>query len=672
MRCTQTDPMMAEVHKAAEPRRITLVADELRGLQGGGIGTATTYLAIALGRMGHEVEVLYVGDQPRAAISSEWTRLYDEAGVRIRTPARSGEPVDPRFFGRMLDIERALQTDSPDVVIVQDLAAPAYTALRSKHLGLAFEDTLFVVYCHGTRQWITDTARKVRVLPGALAVNVLEQASVELADVVVSPSAYLVEWMGEQGWRLPAESRTIPYVTRSGATDDNPRERMTSAPRVERVVFFGRFEERKGIRPFLDGLNALEAEVLRTVQLEFMGKTTRAWPRERIQTELTDSARRALRRISFETDLDQSQALDRLSRPGTLAVMPSLEDNSPNTVYECLERSIPFLASNTGGIPELVAPEDRARVLFEPTPQGIAQVLRRALSDGVEALRPAQPAFDEEASLAGWAEVIGMRPRARRHVQKEEPAVDVIVVDKGSSGHPSRCLVALDRQSYHNFRTTVVARESSVEAARQTGLETATAPWLVFLDADDEPFPEFLETLVRAQQASGADVVSCGFYAEENGRTLHLFAGEPRGLGVLENGYGQAALLRRSALTDPCFGWPIESDPDWPVLARLSARGAKIVSVPAPLLTCNRKPGAIERCPSDALLVAKDLERELPEHARSLARLAAGLAADAVARPGAADGSIGSRLSRVLREEGVAEALRTAGGRLRRRSRGGA
>src|ERR671937_271728 len=85
-------------------------------------------------------------------------------------------------------------------------------------LGLAFDRTLFVVYCHGTRRWITDAARKVRVLPGALAITMLEQASIELADVVVSPSRYLVDWMREQGWRLPSDTRVIPHLTRSVAT----------------------------------------------------------------------------------------------------------------------------------------------------------------------------------------------------------------------------------------------------------------------------------------------------------------------------------------------------------------------------------------------------------------------------------------------------------------------
>ena len=137
--------------------------------------------------------------------------------------------VEPRYFDRMRAIEVALRADPPDVVIVQDVGAPGYSALRLRDLGLAFENTLFVVYCHGTRQWITNASRKVRVLPGALAVSRLEQATVELADVVVSPSAYMVEWMRQQGWRLPTATVVIPLLTRSAATGESPPQPLCRA-----------------------------------------------------------------------------------------------------------------------------------------------------------------------------------------------------------------------------------------------------------------------------------------------------------------------------------------------------------------------------------------------------------------------------------------------------------
>jgi len=69
------------------------------------------------------------------------------------------------------------------------------------------------------------------------------------------------------------------------------------------------------------------------------------------------------------------------------------------------------------------------------------------------------------------------------------------------------------------------------------------------------------------------------------------------------------------------------TDSAWVLLARLSAAGGRIVSIPLPLTTSTR-PESLERRPADALLVAQALERSAPDALRSAARLVAGLAAD--------------------------------------------
>ena len=204
----------------------------------------------------------------------------------------------------------------------------------------------------------------------------------------------------------------------------------------------------------------------------------------------------------------------------------------------------------------------------------------------------------------------------------------------------------------------------SVEAAREAGLQAGHAPWVVFLDEEDQPEVELLETLVRAQAASGADIVTCGLYLDddEGGRTQHFFAGEPGGLGLLSNGYGTVALLRRSLLDEVTSPWPIAGDPDWPLLARLSVSGARIVSVPAPLVTRSARPGTLEHS-SDALLVVQRLESVLPDPLRSVARLAAGLAADAQVAT-VPSGVLVHRAGHVLRNEGLSELVRRSLGRL--------
>jgi glycosyltransferase involved in cell wall biosynthesis len=537
---------------------VAFVADELLGYAGNGIGTTTTFVSMALARRGYDVQVLFVGTPPTKAVEAEWQRLYDEAGVRVRAVPRGDEHVQPSYFARPRDVEAALREDPPDVVVVQDLGALAYTAIRLRTLGLAFERTSFVVFCHGTRQWITDVSRKVRVLPGAHGVALLERASIELADAVVSPSGYLVDWMRSEGWELPRRTFVIPHVSRAGATG-NDLPPLLELRAVERLAFFGRLEDRKGVAPFVAALNMLEPELLERVAVVFIGRPTPPWPVERVRELLS------LQNVTFETSLDQHEALERLRRPGTLAVMPSFEENSPNVIYECLENRIPFIASDARGIRELVASADHARVLFEPTAEGIAAALRRVLTSD-EPPRPAQPAFEDAESLQRWDDVFA--------------------------------------QPTPTFQP-------------QTDVEEGT----LLLGERDVPEPQLEETLARAQRVSGADVVTCGLFIDGN---VQLFPGQPRALGLLSNGYGTVALVRRSFLRD---------EPPWPLFASLSLSGARIVSVPVPLATSP----ALSPNDEEARRVLRHFERALPRHLRLLGelvpRLAARLDQPPVSRP---------------------------------------
>ena len=85
------------------------------------------------------------------------------------------------------------------------------------------------------------------------------------------------------------------------------------------------------------------------------------------------------------------------------------------------------------------------------------------------------------------------------------------------------------------------------------------AGWVLAVAEADTPEPKLAEALVRAQRVSGADVVTCGLLVNE---TVHLFPGEPRTLGLLANGYGTAALIRRPLVEGR------ECEPTWPLLGK--------------------------------------------------------------------------------------------------------
>jgi glycosyltransferase involved in cell wall biosynthesis len=591
----------------ATARRVTVIAHELRGFHpAGGMGTATSFLALALARQGHAVEIL-LGIQSVGTIDPHWGKLYRDAGIGLREMPRDDQVVEPWHFHGPHGVRLALQGDPPDVVVAHDLGAPTYCALRMRQAGLGFDDTVFVAFCHGPRRYIADLSPGLGIgdVRTVLGVGVLEQAAVELADIVVSPSAYLLAWMRGRGWRLPERTRVIPYFTRAEAVGEPaPAAQRPEPDPLRRLAFFGRIDERKGVRVLADALHTLGPR-LQDLELELVGKTTRTWPRKRIEALLPKTLR-----VTFTGELEQPQALERLSRAGTLVVMPSLQENSPNTVYECLERGIPFIASSVGGVPELIAPDDRERVLFEPTQAGLGRVLARVLDDG-NVPAPPRAAFASGASAKAWDDVIEQQPEPRRRSAARDDRVDVVVVRATSQEKLLRCVAALENQAFR--RIEVIVADS-----RQAGLDQGSSPHVVFLGESDVPHAELLGTLVAARAATGADVVTCGVRA---GGTLHLFAGDPGGLGASANGYGTVALYRRAVLDGV-------GEADWPLLARLAASGASIVSIPEVLVEQDFAPGSAADDPAGALEVARHLERRLAGPLRGTARLAAGLAAD--------------------------------------------
>ena len=397
-------------------RRITVATSEILGVPGGGgPGTADSLLAVALGSRGHDVELLVSSGRDISALSAKWRQAYADSNVRIR-PLTDDASVRPAFLAPAAQVYDALCTDPPDVVVADDWRALPYAALRARQAGRALGETAFVLYCHGPARVFAAAARKVPETIDRFGEEVAQRACFELADAVVSPSAWLVDWLHQHRWPV----RTVEVIQNlwESAALGHPVERLADRVQIRRLVFFGHLREGKGLRVFVDSLRHVDLD---GVEVVFVGHTRR-WSPEEIASWLECDAR-------FETGLDRDGAIAQLLQPGTLAVMPSLLENSPYAVAECLEHGVPFLAADVGGTSELVAEEDRARVLHPPTAEAFATALRDALRNG---LVPARPARAPEDSLASWLHVVeSVTPP---HEPPLETAEDWVVVGSPDSG----------------------------------------------------------------------------------------------------------------------------------------------------------------------------------------------------------------------------------------------
>jgi glycosyltransferase involved in cell wall biosynthesis len=614
-------------------------------------------LAVAFGRHGHRVELLIASGREIGVLNPEWTHIYESVGVDVRVLDRI-PGTRPDYLAPTLEVFHALRERPPDVVVADDWRGLGWAAMRSRQLGLTLTKTAFIVHCHGPGRVLAAFAQKVPDTLARFGEEVTERASLELADAVVSPTEWLLDWLRAHEWPVPESASVIPYVRQGVALDETP-EPPATAEQVRRVAFFGQLREGKGIRIFLTALDRLESDVLRGVEVIFLGSESNRWTSDRILSALSTEVRERVAGIRFETQLPREAALAELRRPGTLAVMPSLLDNSPNTVLECIDHGIPFVATDTGGIPELVAAEDHDRVLCAPTTDDLVEAMTRALASR-DGFAPARPAHEPHQSLEAWLALVDRvepspTPNARAPTQ-----VAIVATGEASAARAHRLA-----QHTHSVVVEVVQAVS-----RRAGFERTAAEWIVFLDDDDAPEDDLLDTLVAAQKASDADLVTAAVRPSDEPEGIQLFLGDPGALGLLENQYGVLGLLRSElAAADPLPDAAV--DPDWPLFARVALGGARVVSIPEPLSVHSRRPGRVGDIPGEGLAVLEAFEASAGAKQDGLPQLAATLAASYahVARPSpseAARPSLVDRTVRVIRAEGVAGAFRRARGRLSR------
>ena len=406
-------------------RRVTVVASEILGVPGtGGPGAADSLLALALARHGHDVRLLIAPGRKMDAPAHVWAQRYQDIGVTLH-PIVGETRVRPAFLGPIYAVLEELLRDPPDVVVADDWRGLAYAALRARQLGSGLQSTAFVVYCHGPARVLAEAARKVPDTFARFGEEVAERACLALADAVVSPSAWLLEWMRGHDWPVPESAQVVQYLWQSVALGEPPPQ-AEAAP-VRRLAFFGQLREGKGLALYTRALQELDPALLDGRELLFLGRETPRWTTSRI-SEALGPVSGSVAAVRFETQLDRSGALRELLRPGTVAVMPSLVENSPLAVAECIEHAVPFLAARVGGVPDLVAPDDRSRVLCEPAVGDLTAALARVL-DRPGPFAPARPARSPEDSLRSWLELVegvapryAMPPRRRRRRRWTSPS----------------------------------------------------------------------------------------------------------------------------------------------------------------------------------------------------------------------------------------------------------
>ncbi len=608
-----------------------IITSELAGpTKNGGIGTHCYYLASFLSqRLKQDVTVLLTNHPPDLD-HSHWKKHFSEkCGFQFETLQNAAPFTDihyDRHYYHLVSLNtcRWLKDRDFDFCHFQDWNGNGFIAMQTRRCGIAFRNTIFTCTLHSPDEWLRE-ANRVLMHNGAddLLQDYMEQYSAKMADYVISPVKYMLDWTKENGWELPRKTRILPYLIEDL---EQPSEKKFNP---HHIIYFGRLETRKGLDIFVGSLKLLRDNPVfneKKIEITFLGRVQQVRGVDGLEY-LQTAAKNFSSGENWEylTDLDHFQALEYLRKnSGALVVIPSPVDNSPYTVIECLQMNLNLIAANTGGIPELVGSSKR---LFSPDVKSLADKILEAQTGGVSPLT--SKSYNREKSEQKWEKFIGeitelKTIKSNKKITKKRktiPKISVTVSHYNLGRYLPEALDTLQKQTYENYEVIVVDDGSNEKESigvfneqrekyesnsarwkffkkenkglghtRNFGAQKADGQYLVFFDADNLAEEFMLESMIESMHYSRADCLSCFYPAfvedyksDEDYNCCFMPFGACKEFGTFENLFGDANFIIRPEVFAKLGGFtedPLTATHDWQFLAKLIMDGYELDVIP--------------------------------------------------------------------------------------------
>lgn len=686
--------------------RVCIISHEFLGPSATtGLATTLSSLAEVLATHGFEVTLLYTrGFKVDTADVDFWMQYYASRGIRFQPLPPTPVPYDvPDAVAVSHRLYVWLSQQAPfDVVHLPDNRGLPYFTLNAKAQDINFQHTQFILHSQKPHLWYKMGSLAMLDTLHDLILDHLERESLRLADYVVSPTQYMLDWKESNGWPMDPDGQwtnpmagVIPkrHKTREG------NEKFTVHPNIlpqwvqrrkrtvledvaiVELVFFTRFELRKGLVLFCDTLDrlALKSADMEGIKVTFLGRlpteiSEQLQMKGGVRTKADEYIKQRSRKWKFPwqilKDMDAQARMDYMKGNGRLAVLPSLMENFAYTVQECLTAGVPFIATNVGGTSELVLPEDRARVLLRAHPKPIASRLREIIRDG---LRPARPVehTEVEKTWAVWHHMILAKTKAAKAAslqkyaqplvticivtfnnpdllqqaiksieEQDYPKIEVVIVDDGSPKPEAQAYLEEIKKNYAHKGWQVLRQENrGPGAGRNYGATHARGEFIMFMDDDNYAKPYEVSTFIRVAAHTGADVLTtCNdyFYGNDppgdrtpSGRWVPL--GSATTVGMFQNLYGDTNAMIRKSVFDALGGFPEDYGyalEDWELFSKSVLGGYKLQMIPEPLYWYRLRDGSHSRSTvkvGNAARTIRPYLRQIPQHLHHLVLFAQGM-----------------------------------------------
>jgi glycosyltransferase involved in cell wall biosynthesis len=561
--------------------RIALVSREVSPFFGAGIGAYVTAMARAWSAAGHEVHVLTAAHPGLRGADGERAAALELPGVRVhllgadapqgdaaapRPPAGPGGSLPPRLrfefqrhaMAALEALERLHADIGPggagplDYIEFPDYGAEGAFAVAARRVSGRLPGAVLAVRLHTPTRECREINGEAWLDEEVATLERMEDEAIAGADAVVSPSLALLERvsrrLGLQRGEAARVRAVAPYPFDGACVAGEPPP-AASQEESDRplVLYFGRLERRKGVE-----LLALAADRLLeggiAARFLFVGgdTTTGGTPASgegqrsmrKALEELVRPQHRGMVEVRGAIPRGQIASLVRAAADsGGLCCFPSLWENFPNALLEAMSLGSPVVASDAGGMAEVVQ-DGRSGVLFRSGDTGsLAAAIRRVLGDSGlrRTIAEGAPARVRELCEPGAA------------VAQMEAVIERVREQARIRGELDDAAARLDRSSPRLFGGHDLAELDAAELA--TG--TPESAWVLVREGGGPGRPR-----VRSDGAAAVreairrdEGLSCVAFLSEDERGVHTPVGLDRDLLTsVECGAFGAMAVRREAL----------------------------------------------------------------------------------------------------------------------------
>jgi glycosyltransferase involved in cell wall biosynthesis/GT2 family glycosyltransferase len=619
--------------KSSIPTKVLLVSPEYPGLTpSGGIGTALKALAEHLGEVGFDVTYLIPTFEPLEVLNSELGNgIRNHTIVNIPISKYSWiDTIAARSYGVFRWIYDLLETDrDPIVVHFPEYQGMGFYTIEAKVTIPIFNNLTIVVQTHGPTEWTLEL-NSTPISSSQLNLQVhMEKECIRGADYIVSPSEYMLNWLRTRNY-LFNEDRVRVLKNLPGKDLENYQKlnRRRSATRTEmrEIIYFGRHEERKGFRKFLEAISSIEDLISASdCSVTFVGPlgTLEGVPSILLVCE---ESKKWNFEVHLVSHLDRSKALEFLgSKKNSLIVIPSVEENLPYTVYEIAALGLPLISSSEGGGKELLAETDIASV-FPMTKENISNAIETAISEGIN---HSSLGFDFYELKNKWntfhqnlfASNLNQETQLDKsltvvitHFERPEELLatligflnqsdqdfDLVVVDDCSSSGKSIEALKGIRRLVESAGWTFIRndRNSYLGASRNNAFNLVKTSHVVFFDDDDRPDPNFVKSIFESISDDETIVIPLNITKDEfanseipidellNSKISYLPTRGPLINAVLENNYGSSVSVIPRKIFEKIGGYSEEKGvghEDYEFYLKASIAGVKFRILPLPI-----------------------------------------------------------------------------------------